>query len=159
MPGPLLKLVCVFIAFALVREAIKWWRRVQLSGESRSWPSVEGRIERSEVSLETGAYRQSRPRSGVYVPLVEFVYQVAGREYTADVITFGKEPLYTSFAGRAQQKCNEYRPGSTALVFFDPESPSTACLERGAGSLGLGYLVAILIAALGVLALAGVVLY
>jgi hypothetical protein len=163
MQGLFAKLVFLAVSAGLVREACRWWKRVSLSARSRGWPRVEGTIERSELFLKISRARVGRagrwsPNSGYYLPLVHFAYEVRGRRYTGDVITFGKEPIYSSFPARAREKCREYPEGSTVHVYFDPASPATACLERGEGSLALGYALAVGIALLGVLALSGVVL-
>lgn len=149
------------IALAAGGTAWKIFRQTRSAGASRGWPSVRGQIVRSEVlrqnvrDVHHGDPDETDETDQLaYVPSVRFAYSVGGRKYEADTITFGARH-YTGDRSRAQRTVDRYPVGAERPVFVHPERPSSACLERGEGSLAIGYVVSALMAAVA-LGLAGV---
>jgi len=126
--------------------AWKMARQTRQAAASRAWPMAEGCIERSEVVQERVGHGSSSAL--VYVPRIEYVYEVAGRAHRARRITFANE-LYTSWPDRARKKCDRYFEGAKVPVHYDPADPDTACLERFEGSPALGWLLTGALATLG----------
>ena len=100
--------------------AYSWRRRVKLSF---SWPTVQGRVVKSEF----GATINSR-RGTSYAPVVEYEYTVNDVLYTHDHIEVGGNTAATR--GSAKKRAATYPVGSEVTVYFDPEDASNACLER-----------------------------
>lgn len=100
---------------------------------TRTWPSATGQVVRSEVqpfSLQRkrkkNAHRfRIETRTG-YMPVVEYVYSVSGRQHRRsvqlDTEVAGSESYAASIAAR-------YPVGKTVVVRYDPNDPSRAGLE------------------------------
>ncbi|MEM1451358.1 MAG: DUF3592 domain-containing protein [Planctomycetota bacterium] len=149
------------IALAAGGTAWKIFRQTRSAGASRGWPAVRGRIVRSEVVRQNVRDMHYGDPDEVdetdqlsYVPDVRFAYSVGGRKYESDTITFGAQ-RYTGDRSHAQRTVDRYPAGAERQVFVNPKQPSSACLERGEGSLVIGYVVSALMAAVA-LGLAGV---
>jgi hypothetical protein len=131
-----------------LHAAWKLARQARRAAASRTWPLAEGRIERSEVVRETSGYGST---NSIYVPRIEYAYDVAGVTHRASRIDF-KGAIYTSFPDRAQAKCDRYFVGAKVPVYFDPRDPETACLERSEGSLVAGWIAAAAMGGMGLVA-------
>ena len=68
------------------------------------------------------------------------------------------ESLFPRHRGRLGLGGHEYPVGSTQRVFYKPEDPSVACLERGGSRAFLGYGWSILFALLAIGLVVGLVL-
>ena len=97
---------------------------------SRSWLIANGAITRSEVVRE-------QTRNGtIHAARIEYAYGVSGQDYRSDKLTIGGD-FNTSMSSRAQQRCARYPLGDPIQVFYDPEDPSSSCLERRADTAPL----------------------
>lgn len=88
-----------------------------------SWQSTEGVVVRSEARRATG---------GGTTPLVHYEYEVESRRYTGKRVGYGKVYSETS----AKRTARRYSKGKHVTVYYNPDNPSSAVLERG-GSLGI----------------------
>jgi hypothetical protein len=118
------------------RAPLPWWVIVLLWGvffplgvlvlvqqlHAARWPSTTCRIEFSDVELVRVRHGRS------WHPIVSYVYEVEGKEYTSDRV--GIVGGYTSFA-RALAHAERYAPGSLRRCYFNPADPRKAVLERG----------------------------
>ena len=68
---------------------------------------------------------------------VRYGYQVMGSEYQGDKIAFG--PKTGGACGKAMKVLSKYPKGGTVTVFYDPEKPSVAVLERNISKAFLVY--------------------
>jgi Protein of unknown function (DUF3592) len=91
---------------------------------SKSWPSVTGQVLTSQIQYRRG----SRNRGRTAYPCILYAYQVDGQVLQSTRIYFGSE---VGGIG-AQYKCDQYPAGSAVEVFFDPDNPQSAVLERRA---------------------------
>jgi hypothetical protein len=112
------------------------WNILQNARASASWPTAEGVVISSEVSLSTDA-----DGSDSYSPEVTYRYPALDSNYENNTIKFGEN----SYGNRrkAQGIAAEYPVGKSVTVYFDPDSPARSVLEPGvsAGSylvLGIG---------------------
>lgn len=103
---------------------------------SQSWPSTVGEIVQAEVKVGTdreiviGADTDEIPDvKHYYYPTVEYTYQVGGTQYSSKQIAFGGTVGYSSRA-KAQAQLNKYPVGKQVTVYYNPEKPSEAVLER-----------------------------
>lgn len=98
-----------------------------------TWPSVPGVVVRSDVEVnETPSldpngvtiYRRSE------LPVIEYVYRVAGQEYHSQTVRAGDR--YSNFGVSANKEriLAAYPAGATVTVYYNPENPSEAALER-----------------------------
>jgi hypothetical protein len=63
---------------------------------------------------------------------VAYTYEVAGREWHGNRVSFGQEP--SGSYGDVQPRMEQYLKGTEVTVYYDPADPSQAVLERGAAS-------------------------
>ncbi len=126
--------------FLLVGGGLSWWgwNILQDARASASWPTVDGRVTRSEVTESTDA-----DGGDSYSPEVTYEYQVNNRSYENSTIKFG-ENSYSS-RRRAEEIAATYPVGQRVNVSYDPNEPGQSVLEPGVtgGSyivLGIGAL-------------------
>lgn len=96
---------------------------------AQRWPGVQGTVLASWIEEQTTSNADGS-LSYTYAPRVRYRYAVMGVEYRADRISFrlrqhGKRSSAEKVVGR-------YPGGSRALVYFNPERPGEAVLERSA---------------------------
>ncbi len=99
-------------------------REIRRSRATGSWSTTRARVISSEV------HPLIRPRRGTtYTPVIEYLYEVNGREYTSMGIAAGE----TEFAleSEAERFAQGYRKGSQVTVYYSPDDPSMAVLRPG----------------------------
>jgi hypothetical protein len=85
---------------------------------SRDWPSTTGVISRSAIFSSEGSHNVT----------IEFRYSVGGREYRSQQIRyFGLPRTHRGLVELVER----YPAGNEVVVYYDPEKPSRAVLERG----------------------------
>lgn len=100
-----------------------FWSKSRLVRKSKRWPSVLGEIIQSKV------VRESNYEGSYYSPKVVYRYSARGRSYEGDTVQIGAGGS-TGARSQAKKTVNRYLVGSQVLVYFDPEKPDRACLER-----------------------------
>jgi hypothetical protein len=111
------------------------WKQLMVRRSAR-WPSTLGEIVRSEVVRKRGGAGGSG--HSYYEARIEYRYRVGGRSWTGTTIDLGGT-VHTSLLGHAEKRCAAYPAGVRTLIYYDPERPQCACLERtGSGPLFLG---------------------
>lgn len=118
------------LLFALFFAMTAWialsnWRQARASA---TWPSVAGRITRSDVVKEMlypGTARRGTKVPG-YKPVVEFEYVVDGKTYRTDHVQFGATVIGQETDARA--RLAPYPLGRELPVRYDPQRPQTAVL-------------------------------
>ena len=108
-------------------------RSRQKAEASQSWPSTTGQIIRSEVKQSANTDDDGNT-SYSYYPSVEYTYQITGQTYTSKRLVFGALKGYGSSA-KAVADLQPYSLGGQVTVYYNPENPSEAVLERKAGAL------------------------
>jgi hypothetical protein len=92
------------------------------------WPTVNGTVITSRAEsrreLVPGGHNQT---AAVWSPLVEYTYQVAGRDYHGTRIAFG--PLVSGGRELAESAIAPYPVGAVVSVHYDPANPSQATLQ------------------------------
>ena len=94
---------------------------------SRNWPSVEGRIDSSHVG-RVASSRGGRSSTSNYKPEIKYSYSVKGNSYAGSHIGFGVPILGWQFG--AEQVVARYPTGAARTVYYDPQNPAQAVLER-----------------------------
>ena len=113
----------LFLAAAIIALR-SGWNGLRLALTSKDWMAAPGIVVQSEVIAIPGREETS------YFPDVQFEYVVNDHRYTADTVRFGE---YTSLSQRrAEAIVSRYPPGSRVTVYYNPENPETAVLERKA---------------------------
>jgi hypothetical protein len=116
----------------------------------QTWPSTAGVVIASE--LRSFTEWQDNVQRTFYTPGVVYRYTVGGREYTSDRYSLGAESNW----GRpeiVQQKLARYPVETKVTVYYNPQSPAEAVLERRVTggwliwALGMGLLALALLSA------------
>jgi len=102
--------------------------RMQRSRRSADWPSAQGRIVRSQMRTTRRKVAGSATEAG-NVPAVEYVYTVDGVEYRGHRIGIGDIPPDSP---QAEATLERYPVGRTGPIFYNPDKPAEAVLERDA---------------------------
>jgi hypothetical protein len=130
--GPLIGACFVGIFFVVgIVLIIKAVRDRKKAEASAVWPSTAGTVTESTIE-ETYTRDEDGHRETHFKPVVRYTYQVVGSSYTGNQIAFGggSSSNYKS----AQQTIAAYPVGAQVTVYYNPEKPEEAVLERRAAS-------------------------
>ncbi len=102
--------------------------------QSNSWPSAPATIVSSEIR------QTSQPRSSgaAWVPDIAYTFVVDGKEFTGTGIRFGSMES-TDRAWIEQQVNERFKVGRELIVFYNPENPAIAVVEKGFDSFLFAY--------------------
>jgi hypothetical protein len=117
-------LVLAGLGVVLFAVYIRNLARVRASG---SWPAVQGTVTESWIE-EDATTEEDGTISRRYAPKVSYRYTVMGMEYQGDRIAFG--PGTSGSRSSAEKVLARYPKGGAALVYYNPEKPTDAVLER-----------------------------
>lgn len=121
---------CVFVILNVIFLAIIIFTQRRMNAV-QSWASAMGTVSASYLE------RRSSGDSGtVNYPVVQYSYQVGGQMYQGAKIAPGMEVGGTG-AGKV---VNRYPEGAQVMVFYDPNNPSDAVLEKKAPAQWLMWL-------------------
>jgi len=130
----LLGLGIYLIAFSL--------RNKKKAEDSQNWPGTNGTVTLAEVKQSISRDEDGHESVSFY-PHVEFTYQISGQTFSGKRISFGGI-LSQKNQAAVQQSLTHYAPGSLVSVFYDPQNPSEAVLERKAGGFKGGLAIGII---------------
>ena len=100
---------------------------------SRAWSSTQGTVDSSQV-ITSGSNR-----SRWYKAQVTYTFTVNGQSYTSDKVFFGD--ARSSSMAKEQRVVDRYKAGAPVEVFYSPQQPQEAVLERRTGGTTLVYLI------------------
>lgn len=112
---------------------------VQQANESRNWPMVTGQITNVRVTWDrTGSTSTTRVRDREYYYMIYYDYTVDGQAYSSTRYSLGGGSNAAGRTYRNEDEAREaaadaYTPASDIVVFYDPNYPSSAVLQPGAG--------------------------
>ncbi len=121
---------CVFVILNVVFLAIIFFTQRKMN-VVQGWSSAMGTVLASYLER-----RRSGDSGSVNYPVVQYSYQVGGQTYQGAKIAPGMEVGGTG-AGRVVEK---YPEGAQVMVFYDPNNPSDAVLEKKAHAQWLMWL-------------------
>lgn len=121
-------------------------RTLSAARASGLWPSTPGKVTSSQLMVGGGRSKRW------YKAQVVYLFSVNGRDYTSERVFFGDSRSNRS--GKQQAVVDRYREGAEVEVFYNPQQPEQAVLERKTGATNTLYL----ILGTGLLILAGFVL-
>ena len=100
---------------------------------SRAWSSTQGTVDSSQV-IASGSQR-----SKWYKAQVTYTFKVNGQSYTSDKVFFGD--ARSSSMPKEQRVADRYKAGAPVEVFYNPQQPQEAVLERRTGGTTVVYLI------------------
>jgi Protein of unknown function (DUF3592) len=114
-------------------------RSMRQAGRSENWPGVQGRIIESRVDKRTEVDYDSPADRTNFIPVVRYTYSLQGKEYTGERVAFG---VKNTNRNPAAEVVNRYPLDKLVMVYYNPEKPEEAVLERASGSgwlqIGIG---------------------
>lgn len=100
--------------------------KMQQVKRAARWPSAQGRIVRSRLRV-VRRQQADRPSTTGNVPDVEYVFSVGGTEFRGKRISIGEIPPGSP---EVEAVLERYQVGRTGPVFYNPDDPNEAVLER-----------------------------
>jgi hypothetical protein len=130
-PGILFPLFFVILGLVLL---FIFFRNLAKVRASQGWPAVQGTVieswvRRSQSTDSDGSVSHS------YYPEIRYLYQVMGSEYQGDKIAFG--PKTGGSRSRAEKAIAKYPAGANVMVYYQPDKPAKAVLERTISKVSL----------------------
>jgi hypothetical protein len=123
-------LLITLAMFAAAIFFILWGGYEIMAGyASKNWPLAEGKVTSSYVQKQVRSIKDSSKKP-TYYPKVRYQYLVGGNRYTSDRISFsGGEGGEKK--SEAEAVVDRYPSGQKVIVYYDPNDPQRAVLERG----------------------------
>jgi hypothetical protein len=121
----------IFMIIGLVLLFI-YFRNLVKVRASQAWPTIQGIVIQSWVR-KSSSTDDDGSVSYSYYPEVHYQYQVMGTEYQGNQIAFG--PKVGGNRSRAEKKIAKYPVGSSLTVYYQPDNPDIAVLERSLSNL------------------------
>jgi uncharacterized protein DUF3592 len=120
--------------FALVGIGLlAWWlvsrRRV---AASQAWPAAQGQIAAASLHSYTRSDSDGNDTT-YYEPKIEYAYTVGGQPLTGKRVAFGAAA--STSRARAEQIVSRYAPGAAVAIYYNPERPQEAVLERSVSNM------------------------
>jgi hypothetical protein len=109
---------------------------------SLNWSGTQGTVTESFVQ-KMESYDSDQGSTTSYSPRVKYSYTVNQQAFEEDCIHFG---VGKSSRKAAEEVVNRYPEGSTVMVYYDPQKPQQAVLERRTGSGFIQFAIGILMA-------------
>jgi hypothetical protein len=128
--------------FVVIGIGLIWfaYHNRKLAKASLAWPSVTGRIIRSQVSQSENFDQENRLKV-TYLADVAYEYVVGDQTMQGDRVQFGGR-ISGGSSKPAQKVVDRYPVGSEITVYYDPVRPNQCTLERTtAGSLIVLYII------------------
>jgi|GEM_PF-2025744 len=113
----------------LVLLAIESRRNLKKDVETHNWETTGGKIlsaRLDENPPDEKGNKDPHPET-TYIPVMEFVYTVNGKEFTSNNIFPGESENYNQSA--AQEILGKYQVNSYVAVRYDPADPSISTIE------------------------------
>ncbi len=126
---------CIFLVFNGIFLIIILSARRKMNA-IQGWSSTMGTVVASYLER-----RRSGNNSSANYPVVQYSFQVGGQMYQGMKIAPGMEVGGTG-AGRVVEK---YPAGAQVMVFYDPNDPSDAVLEKNAPAQWILWLVLVIL--------------
>jgi hypothetical protein len=134
-----------FVIIALVMVFLFFRSRQQVSA-AREWPTATGRVLFATVESRRGRSGRSG-YSTSYYPNVIYEYTVNGQRYQGNRLTFGTQVGRGSY-NTVQRQVDSYSVGGSIQVYYNPDNPAEAVLEKTAPAGKIYLFVAALIIAI-----------
>lgn len=105
------------------------WYQLNRAAASAAWPTVEGRILRSEVDVRRCACNPQMPNVAKYGATIAYEYDVAGSRHVSRRVSLGYNATMSRYKSRDFSQ--QYAAGRKVRVHYDPADPDLAVLEAG----------------------------
>ena len=122
----------IFVIIGLVMLFI-YFRNLAKVRASQAWPTAQGTVLQSWVRKSRSTDSDGGD-SYSYHPEIHYQYQIMGIEYQGNKIAFGPK-----IGGRSQAEkmIEKYPTGANVTVYYQPDNPAKAVLERSISKVSL----------------------
>jgi hypothetical protein len=124
----------VLVILNVIFLGVIYFMRRKMAAVSQ-WPSTMGTVMNSTIE-----WRSSSDSGSTAYPVVQYSYQVNGQPYQSYKRAPGPEVGGTG----AQKVVAKYPAGAQVMVFYNPQNPSEAVLERSAPAQWLMWLLLVI---------------
>jgi len=106
---------------------------IKLAIASESWPTVEGKVIKSEINrVKRRVKREERTVTEThYIPIVSYQYTVNDIAHISDKVSFVEVSYDETCSSCANAIRNKYPKDTIVKVHYNPEKPNEAVLEAG----------------------------
>jgi uncharacterized integral membrane protein len=118
-------LVFIGIGIGMLIKLMKNFSKARLS---KNWLSTSGKIVSSELDAQTTTDEDGY-QTTTYIANIVFEYQVDKTSFKCDCINFDYG-MRTSNKRKQQSIVEQYPAGSQVTVYYDPDEPEQAVLEK-----------------------------
>lgn len=132
-------------AMMAASRAMKDWRKYRAS---QHWLSTNGQILNTYISTQGSANKGTSHQVHV-----SYSYQVMGQGYQGNQFSFGTEGNSFDTRSSAEKEIARFPEGSPVTVYYDPDRPAEAVLEKKYDSTGA--ILAVILGMIGV----GIMIY
>ena len=136
--------IFILVSLLAATTAIKDWRRYR---ESDNWIPTTAQIVSGNIFARRGS------KSTTYVLDIKYVYKVLEQSYENNQFSFGSEGTGYDTQKKAEGILAKYPVGSQVTIYYEPNNPQQAVLERKYDSTGA--ILAVIVGVLGI----GMVIY
>jgi len=113
--------IFILVGMMSAASAIKAWQRYH---NSDSWIPATARIVSANISSRRGS------KSTTHFVNITYAYQAMGQSFQSDQFSFGSEGTGYDTYNAAEKVLAKYPTGSQQMIYYDPNQPSQAVLER-----------------------------
>jgi len=106
------------------------WRNRRRAAASQGWPATGGLIVQSEVQKEVSTDSEGDTTTS-FIHRLEYEYRVGGQVYRSRQMAFGAAAAYPT-AAKAGAAAGRFPPGAGVTVYYNPQRPDQAVLQRAA---------------------------
>jgi hypothetical protein len=115
------------------------------SSASLSWPSTTGTILSSTVRRNSSTDEDGHTNYS-FSPIVEYDYSVSGQAFKGKRVHYGITP--STSMSTAQKEADRFTPGMQVPVFYNPDKPNEAVLEKKEVTSKVGLILGVVFMAL-----------
>lgn len=103
---------------------IVWQKNKSKSVRSQSWLVTKGEVTALNYKRGGGFHGGE-----AFSPVISYRYSVGEQTFTSQRFSFGQGPSYLTYQ-EAEAVLDQYQPGDEINVYYNPDNPEEAVLER-----------------------------
>ncbi len=129
--GTIVVFCCIGLLFLAIFGIVGFfiYKRMKKGSAARdaaqTWLSVPGKILESEIRIT-----HNHDNTTSQFPYVSYSYTVKGKSYQGETIRAGEQFFNVRWTGKASEVTDRYPVGGDVTVYYNPEKPEEAALER-----------------------------
>lgn len=139
-------LVFIGIGIGMLVKLMKIFSKASLS---KNWHATPGKIISSELDAQTTTDEDGY-QTTTYIAKILFEYQVDKTSFKGECINFDYG-MRTSNKGKQQSIVEQYPAGSQVTVYYDPDDPKQAVLEKAVNGVFTTIMVSAVFILIGVI--------